>query len=296
VFLEGKRQEGVLLPELGTEVSVGGSEGVEDGLDEVTHGTGVTTGARVAIGDTGHGHELLSGGGRNQSGTARSRDQTNTDGSTLSGDLAGDGVGQSGGTSPISSSDWDNVELGGGNGPTNGRGNLRRTLDTETDVSRLITDGNKGLESGALTGGGLLLDGHDLHDLVLELVLEEVVNNFGFLDGNGKEEDLFDASDLSLLDQTSELGDGDPDVLVTSTASSSSTTTAASSTSTASSASAAESSSSSFLWGLFVTHLSNSIKNLYGESEKVDLTIEKAGKIVACSNAFSAKLETRGKR
>ena len=72
VFLEGKRQEGVLLPELGTEVSVGGSEGVEDGLDEVTHGTGVTTGARVAIGDTGHGHELLSGGRGNQSGTARS--------------------------------------------------------------------------------------------------------------------------------------------------------------------------------------------------------------------------------
>ena len=38
----------------------GRSEGIEDGLDKVTHGTGVTSTGRVAIGDSGHAHQLLS--------------------------------------------------------------------------------------------------------------------------------------------------------------------------------------------------------------------------------------------
>jgi hypothetical protein len=260
VFLEGKRKKNVVLPELGAEVSVGSAKGVENGLDEVTHGTGVTSTGRVAIGDTGHAHQLLSGGGGNKSGTARGRDQTNGNGTTLSGDLAGNGVGKSGSTSPVSSSDGNNIELGGSDGSTNGRGDFSRALDTETDVSGGISDGDKGLESGALTGGRLLLDGHDLHDLVLELVLQEVIDNFGFLNGDGEEEDLFDASDLSFLDQATELGDGDPDVFVTSSASStasSASATATATTVTASSASsAAESSSASFLWcWCVVTHL-----------------------------------------
>jgi len=62
VFLEGEWQEGVVLPELGAEVSVGCPKGVENGLDEITHRTGVTARGRVAIGDSGHAHELLSGG------------------------------------------------------------------------------------------------------------------------------------------------------------------------------------------------------------------------------------------
>lgn len=252
VLLEWKRQERVLLPELGTEVSVGRSEGVEDSLDEVTHGTGVTSTGRVAIGDTSHAHQLLSGRGGNKSGTARGRDQTNGNGTTLSGDLARDGVGKSGSTSPVSSSDRNDIKLGGSDGSTNGRSNFRRALDSKTNVSVGISNGNKGLESGALTGRGLLLDGHDLHDLVLELVLQEVVDNFGFLDRDGEKEDLFDGGDLSFLDQTSKLGDGDPDVLVTSSSASASSASAASTAS--STASSASESSSSFLWGV-VTHL-----------------------------------------
>jgi len=259
VLLEWKREKDVVLPELGAEVSVGRAKGVKDGLDEVTHGTGVTSTGGVAIGDTGHAHELLSSGGGNESGTARGRDQTNGDGTALSGDLAGNRVGKSRRTSPVSSSDGNDIELGGSDGSTNGRGNFRRALDSETDVSGGISNGDKGLEAGALTGGRLLLDGHDLHDLVLELVLQEEIDDFGFLHGDGEEEDLFDAGDLSFLDQAAKLGDGDPDVLVTASASSaasSSSASAASSTASSTASSATESSSASFLlWWCVVTHL-----------------------------------------
>ena len=262
VLLEWKREKGVVLPELGAEVSVGRAKGVKDGLDKVPHGTGVTSTGGVAIGDTGHAHELLSGGGGNESGTARGRDQTNGHGTALSGDLAGNRVGKSGRTSPVSSSDGNDIELGGSDGSTNGRGDFRRALDSEADVSGGISNGHKGLEAGALTGGRLLLDGHDLHDLVLELVLQKVIDDLGFLDGDGEEEDLLDAGDLSFLDQAAELGDGDPDVFVTASASSaaSSSSTSAASSAASSASSAAESSSASFLLGwCVVTHLDMAI-------------------------------------
>ena len=212
-------QERILLPQLGTQVSVGGTKGIEDGLDKVTHGTGVTTRTRVAVINTGHVQQLLSGRRRNQSGTARGRDQPNTEGTTLSSDLAGHSVGHTTLTSPVSTTDGGDVELGCNDGSTNGSGDFGRALDSKTQVSGGISDGHEGLETGTLTGRGLLLDGHDLHDLILELVLEEVVNDLGFLDGKRKEEDLFDGSNLLFLYKTPKLGDGDPDVLfVTSTA------------------------------------------------------------------------------
>mmetsp|Transcript_14999 Transcript_14999/g.41739 ORF Transcript_14999/g.41739 Transcript_14999/m.41739 type:complete len:314 (-) Transcript_14999:40-981(-) len=255
VLLEWKRKERILLPELGTEVSVGRSQGVVNGLDEVSHGSGVSGRAGVAVGDTGHAHELLSGGRRNQSGTARGGNETDRNGTALSGDLAGHGVGKAGGTSPVSSSDGNNVELGGGDGTANGGGNLGGALDSETDVSVGITNCHKGLEASALTGRGLLLDRHDLHDLVLELVLEEIVDDLGFLDGDGKQKDLLDGGNLSLLDQTSELGYGDPDVLVASSSSAAATASATASSSASTASSASESSASSFwCWGLLVAH------------------------------------------
>ena len=125
MLLERKREKGVVLPELGAEVSVGRAKGVEDGLDEVTHRTGVASTGRVAIGDSGHAHEPLSGGGGNEPGTAGGGDQTDRNGTALSGDLAGHGVGEPGGTSPVSSSDGDDVELGGSDGSTDGRSDFR---------------------------------------------------------------------------------------------------------------------------------------------------------------------------
>jgi len=199
VFLVRRRHEGVVLPELRTEVSVGGLQGVEHGLNKVTHGTGVTTSGGVTILNSGHVHELLSGGGRDESGSARGGNETHANGSTLSGDLAGHSVRHTSLTSPVSTTDGGYVELGGGDGSTNGGGDLCGALDSETDVAVVVSKGDEGLESGTLSGTGLLLDGHDLHDLILELVLEEVVDDLGFLDGDGEEEDLLEGGDLSVL-------------------------------------------------------------------------------------------------
>ena len=53
-----------------------------------------------------------------------------------------------------------------------------------------VTDGNEGLESGSLTGTGLLLDGHDLQNLVLKLGAKERVDNLGLLQDNAKGQSL----------------------------------------------------------------------------------------------------------
>ena len=103
----------------------------------------------------------------------------------------------------------DDGELGKDDGATDSSCDLLRALDAETDVTLEVTDGNEGLEAGALTSAGLLLDGHDLHDLILELG-EEVVDDLVLLDGEREEVDLLHGLDLAILDETAELGDGDP--------------------------------------------------------------------------------------
>ena len=75
MLLERKRQQGVVSPEFGAEVSVGVTKGKENGLDEVTHGTCVTSTGGIAIGDTGHGHQFFSGGRGNKPSTTGGRNQ-----------------------------------------------------------------------------------------------------------------------------------------------------------------------------------------------------------------------------
>eukprot|EP01083_Nonionella_stella_P053282 140985_1 len=199
----------------------------------------MSTGAGVAIRDSSHGHELLGSGGGNQSSTTGGRDETNTYGSALSGNLAGYGMGKSILTSPVSTTYRGYIELGGGDGSTDSSGYLRGTLDSKTNVSVTISKGNESLETGTLSGRRLLLNRHDLHNLIVQLLLEEVVDNLGLLDGNGEEEDLLEGCNLSFLDETSKLGDGGPSGLLTGTSAS-----ASSSASTASAAISASTSSS----------------------------------------------------
>lgn len=63
---------------------------------------------------------------------------------------------------PVTSSDRQNAELGNDDGGTDGSSNFLGGLDSETDVTLAVTDDNDGLEAGALTGTGLLLDRLDL--------------------------------------------------------------------------------------------------------------------------------------
>lgn len=64
---------------------------------------------------------------------------------------------------PVTATDGDNAELGDDDGSANGGSDFLGGLDTETDVALGVTDEDNGLETSALTGTGLLLDGLDLY-------------------------------------------------------------------------------------------------------------------------------------
>ena len=63
---------------------------------------------------------------------------------------------------PVTSTDGQDSELGNGDGGTDGSRNFLGGLDTEANVALRVTDEDDGLETGTLTGTGLLLDGLDL--------------------------------------------------------------------------------------------------------------------------------------
>jgi hypothetical protein len=255
VLLERSSSQGIFLPEIRLKVAISVTESVEKSLDEVTHGTGVTTSGGVAIINTSHGQKTLSTGGRDQSSTTGGRDETNTDGTALSSHLGGDGVGHTTLTSPVSTTDGGDVELGSKDGTTDGGGNLGGALNSKTDVSIGITNSNEGLETSTLTSRTLLLNGHDLHNLILKLILQEIIDNLGLLYGDGEEEDLLNGSNLALLDETSELGDGDPGVFVTSTLTSTATSASSAATAVSASTSTSSSETSAFFRHCFVFEL-----------------------------------------
>ena len=63
---------------------------------------------------------------------------------------------------PVTTTDGDDAELSDDDGSADSSSDFLGGLDTETDVALGITNDDNGLESGALTGTGLLLDGLDL--------------------------------------------------------------------------------------------------------------------------------------
>ena len=60
-------------------------------------------------------------------------------------------------------------------------GDLLGALHTEPHVSVVVPDGDEGLETGALTGAGLLLHRHDLQHIVLEGGAQEEVYDLELL-------------------------------------------------------------------------------------------------------------------
>jgi len=101
-------------------------------------------------------------------------------------------------------------------------------------VAVVVTDGNKGLETCALTGTGLLLDGHNLQNLILQLRPQERVDDLGFFDGKGEEIDLLQSPDFLVLDEPAQFGDWDPLSLFLTAASTATSSAATSATSTVS--------------------------------------------------------------
>merc|ERR1712141_397735 len=118
------------------------------------------------------------------------------------------------------------------NGTTNGGSHFLGTLYSKTNVSVVIPNSNKSLESCTLSSTSLFLNGHNLEDFIFQGGSEEKIDDFKFLDGQREEVDFFQALDLSIFDQSAKLGDGNPFFFVfasSSSPTSTSTTTAAAS-------------------------------------------------------------------
>ena len=169
-----------LGPKVRGQVLVGLGKGLVGGLQEVLSGSGMTRGVSVTILDTSEGEHLLGDGGTNNTSTSGGGHELDTDGSALASDLSWDGMDVTDLVTPITTTDWDKLELGIDESALDGDLDFLGDLDSKTDVASHVTDGNNSLEASTLTGLGLLLDGDDLHHIILELVLgafDELVND-----------------------------------------------------------------------------------------------------------------------
>lgn len=161
--------------------------------------------------DTSHGQQLLWNWGADETSTSWSWDESDGDTTALAGDLAWHGVWGTDLVTPVTSSDWHDGELGQDDSTTDGSGDFLRALDSQTDVTVVVSDGDDGLEAGTLTGLGLLLDWLDLEHLILQHTwVNESVDNLRLLDWQREQVDLLQLVDLLVLDQSAELGDWIP--------------------------------------------------------------------------------------
>lgn len=95
-------------------------------------------------------------------GFVREETYSDRDGTALSALLGWQRVRKTQVGTPVSTTNWQNAQLGDDDSSTDSSCDFLGGLDTETDVSLRITDDNDGLETSTLTGTSLLLDGLDL--------------------------------------------------------------------------------------------------------------------------------------
>lgn len=226
------------LPQVRSQEAVGVTNGNESSLQSVLGSSGGTRRGSVDILNTSQLHQLLHHRRSNDTLTSWGWDQSHQNGTTLTSDLTWQRVRSTQVGTPVTSSDWNDGQLGNDDSSLDGRGNLLGGLDTQTNVTVGVTNDDNSLHSGSLTGSGLLLDRSDLHDFVLQF-WEQLVDDLVFLHWQGVQVNLLDGGDLAGLDQSTELGDWGPAFLLVS-----------SSSSWASTASSTEGS----LWGFWSRH------------------------------------------
>ena len=163
---------------------------------------------------------------------------------------------------PVSSSNGDDGKLGKDNGSSDGKSNFLTAFHTKTKVPVAIANNNKGLESGSLSSGRLLLDRHDLQHFILK-IWEENVNNLVLLDGKRRQENFLDGIDLVVLHKSPKLSDRDPLFLLGALRRSRSTSSPA--ITSASSKSSTE--SSSLVTGLLISHCYEGQREGWGRLE-----------------------------
>lgn len=102
---------------------------------------------------------------------------------------------------PVASTHRNNGQFGQDDGTTDSSGDFLAALDAQTDVAIAVTDGDEGLETGTLTGTGLLLDGHNLQDLILQRAGQEEIDDLELFDGQRVQVDLLQGADLAITHQ-----------------------------------------------------------------------------------------------
>ena len=107
-------------------------------------------------------------------------------------------------STPVTSSNGNDRELGEDDGSSDGGSDFLCALDTETEMAVKVSDSDERLESSTLTSSSLLLDGHDLHNFVLELGKQEV-DDLVLLDGEREQIDLLNGFNISGANQATEL-------------------------------------------------------------------------------------------
>ena len=82
---------------------------------------------------------------------------------------------------PIASAHGNNRQLGQDDGASDGSCDFFGALHSKTNVAVEVSDGHESLESGSLTGPGLLLHRHDLQYLILQVGAKEEINDLKLL-------------------------------------------------------------------------------------------------------------------
>merc|ERR1719222_304610 len=213
-LLVGRLCEDGLLPEVGGKVAVGLGNGSVGCLGKVSESSSGALGRGVAILDSSHLEKLLGDGSGDDTSSTRSGDQSDPNAAALSSHLAGHRVGLAKLRSPEATPHGNDGQLGHDDGATDGGGNFLAALDAEPNVSVVVADGHEGLEPSSLSSPGLLLDRHDLENLILQGRSKEEVNDLVLLDGEREEVDLLEGLDLAVLNQAAKLGHRDPFLLL----------------------------------------------------------------------------------
>jgi len=251
-FLIRRLRESSFLPQVRRQIGISLRNGCVSSLREVTQGRRGTASLRVAVFDTSHVKQLLRDTSGDDPGTARRWNQAHDSAAAFSRHFAGNGMRLSDFVAPVSSANGNDGQLGEDDGSSNGGRHFFGTLNAESNVPIGITDSDESLEPGTLSGTSLLLDGHDLQNLILQARPEEIIDDFAFLDGKREEVDLFQRLDLGFFHEATQLGDGNPllffPLVATTATASATTTTSATATSSSVAESAPETSAVSTGW------------------------------------------------
>merc|ERR1711982_147280 len=121
----------------------------------------------------------------------RCRNEPYPNGTTLSSNLSGHGVGFTNFVTPEATTDWNNGQFGQNDSSTDSSSNLFGALDTKTNMTIEVSDSHKSLETGTLTDTSLLLNRHDLQHFVLQRWTQEEIDDFMFFDWKREKVNLF---------------------------------------------------------------------------------------------------------